>query len=247
MRGAALLAVALLATAGDGAFEAGRAAYEAGEFDRALEAFSAAIAAAGEHAPPELWFDQALCALRAGRLDEAEAAGHRAALLGGDPFVGLRDFLIGNVAFERCALAERQAEAPLAEPMAWDVALAFADSARASWQAAAVSRPDWPEARRNVERALRRIEELLRRKEAAAAQAARAGSTEPRIEESQAPPDSEAGPEERLTEERPIAPVEAELTGEELAQLPERLLERERAKVELRRSRRMRLQTEGDW
>jgi tetratricopeptide (TPR) repeat protein len=247
MRGAALLAVALLATRGDDAFDVGRAAYEAGEFDRALATFRAAIAAAGEDPPPELCFDQALCALRAGRLDEAEAAAYVAVLFGGDRYFELCDFLVGNVAFERCTLAERQAEAPLAEPMAWEVALAHADGARARWQAAAIARPDWPQARRNVERALRRIDELRRRKEAAAAENARARSAEPRIEETQAPPDSSTAPEERLTEERRPAPVEVELSAEELAHLPERLLERERAKLELRRSRRSRLQSEGDW
>ena len=73
-------------------------------------------------------------------------------------------FLRGNVAFADCLVAEKQAATAAAEPFAFDVAIALADKAARLWADAAMSREDWPAARRNVERALLKAAELRRRK-----------------------------------------------------------------------------------
>jgi hypothetical protein len=81
-------------------------------------------------------------ALRAGNLDEALRASEGTAW---------HDFVRGNVAFARSGKAEKL-----------DVQIALAEDAVAAWRTAAMSR-DWPEARRNVERGLLRLEGLYER------------------------------------------------------------------------------------
>ncbi len=71
-------------------------------------------------------------------------------------------FLKGNEAFALSLDFERQAEA--GDPEALKVAHLRAEDAVAYWQAAAKTRLDWPEARRNLERALIRLEQLRERK-----------------------------------------------------------------------------------
>ncbi len=240
MRAVLLLPVALLLQ-GDGAFTRGLDAYRAGRFEEALAAFTEAAGAAGQDVSAELLHDQALAALCAGRFSEAEAAAEQAAARGGPPFAALRDFLVGNVAFARCELAAAQASGPEAEPFAFDVALGQARRARSAWQRAAMSRSDWPAARRNVERALRRLEEL----EQARDEARRRAEEEKKKER----PEPEAPPPATEEEERAIEAQLAELTGEELRRLFERLAAKEREKRELRRSQRERRssEVEKDW
>jgi tetratricopeptide (TPR) repeat protein len=163
-----LVAVALVASlAACDDFDTGTVAYREGRFDDAHAAFAAAVAAAGDDAPGELLYDEALAALRAGDLKDADAAAERAATR--DPELRpLADFVRGNVAFARCELAAKQAEGLEAEPFAFDVAIVRGRDAARRWQSAAMSRADWPEARRNVERALRKLEDLRDRQAQAA-------------------------------------------------------------------------------
>ncbi len=162
----ALAFVLLAANGGDGA-DAARRAYADGRFADAAKAFAAAESAAGDGASPELLFNHALAALRAEHLTEAEAAAEKAAARGGPEFAGLSDFIAGSTAFARCLKAEYGADMPEAGPSEMDTAIAYADSARKSWERAATSRTDWPEARRNAERAQRKLE-LLRMKKSEA-------------------------------------------------------------------------------
>ena len=243
MRSRAL--VLLLVAGGD--FAAGVAAYEAGRHAEALEAFARAEREAGDHPSPELLFDKALAALGAGELRTAEDAAGRAAALGGAEFAALRDFMAGNAAFLRSVEAERETLKPLPPPSAFDVALAEAEAAQSAWQRAALSRPDWPAARRNVERALLRAEQLRQRKQAA--EKDRQSMPEPRdILESEAereqPEPPPAPPQEQEEREAPV-----ELSREQLLALFERVDAKEEQRVALRRSLRekQRSSVERDW
>ena len=178
--------------------------------------------------------DHALQSLRDGDLRAAEASAERAAARGGPEYAALRDFLHGNVAFVRCVEAGRQASTPAAEPFAWDVALLYGRKARDFWQRAAVSRADWPAARRNVERALLKLEELERKKADAEDRRRRASDPQPRPRPLPKPrqpdPDPEQGP--------PDGPQLKELGPEQVLQLLEKLAQKEREKLALRRSQR---------
>lgn len=168
--------------------------YESGRFREAMEAFAAAQGTSSDDAPVELSYDEALAALRAGDTSRAESAAARAAAHGGPAFAELRDFVRGNAAFARSRLSEAQARGPEAEPFAWDVAIAQAESARSAWQAAAMSRADWPQARRNVERALLAVERLKALKAKAGEQKARSTASAPNLKKG-APKDPQRGPE----------------------------------------------------
>ncbi len=228
---AVIAAARALAPAGD-EFAAGLRAYAEGRFADALAAFSAAEEKAGDGAPPELLHDKALAALRAGAFVEAENGTRKAADRGGPEFAALRDFLLGNVAFARCEKAALQAGQVEAEPFAFDSAIALAAAARNSWQRAAASRPDWPEARRNVERALLMMEDLVKRKaEAEKKKPKSARETVPG--EDPRPPDGGAGTEEEVVKPEPAL---APLSPEGLKRLAERLAAIEKEKLALRRS-----------
>lgn len=158
---AAFVGLALLAVA---SFASGLDAYRAGRFEDAAAAFRATIAAEGEAASAEVRANLALAALRSGALTEAEVAARAAAERDADRFAGFARFVEGSVAFARCDQSMAQASGPEAESFALDIALSQAARARDAWRDAVRTRGDWPEARRNVERALRRIDELERLK-----------------------------------------------------------------------------------
>jgi hypothetical protein len=118
------------------------------------------LAACGGADPGLPAYDEALAALRANDASRAEAAARRLAAEGGERWAPFSAFVRGNVAFARADAAEAEAARPGGDPAAAEAARMFAEDALAAWRAAAVSRADWPEARRNVERALLRIERL---------------------------------------------------------------------------------------
>ncbi|MBD3163215.1 MAG: hypothetical protein GF328_14020 [Candidatus Latescibacteria bacterium] len=243
-RTAALTLLALAAVlAGCGDRGEGARAYREGRFDDAHAAFVAASEAEGEPASPELLHDRALAALRAGELRDAESAAQRALELADPEIVPRIEFLLGNIAFARSLLAERQARAVEAEPFAIEVAIRRAKSARDRWRRAAMGRRDWPEARRNVERALRKIRELESLRKEPEGKKERTLDPRPL-------PVPDPGPEERRTD--PDAEPEAqlnELTPEQVATLFDRLSEKEREKLEVRRARRRArmAEVEKDW
>lgn len=188
---------------------------------------------ADEEASPERLFNRALAALRAGDLTAAEADAKRAAARGDPEIEALSDFLRGNTAFARCRMAERQASTAAAEPFAFDVAITYARKARRLWQAAAMSRLDWPAARRNVERALLKEEELKRKKAARDEQQRRKTDRPPRPQPRPPPtpgPDAEPDPA--------VDPQLKELAPEEVLRLLDKLAQKEKEKRALRRSER---------
>ncbi|TAH34438.1 MAG: hypothetical protein EYC70_15975 [Planctomycetota bacterium] len=239
------LFLCLLLQAGD-PFAEGLRAYREGRFQDALAAFAAAEAAAGARAGAELLHNKALAALRAGDVAAAESAAEQAAARGGPEFAALRDFLLGNAAFQRCAAAAAQAAGPEAEPFAYDVAIAYAESARGAWQRAALRRTDWPEARRNVERALLKLEELRRQREAARRNREGDDRSQPRPQP--VPPPERPAEQAADLEQRP-EPHRTELAPEQVLRLFEILERKEREKLGLRRSQRRtpRADVDKDW
>jgi hypothetical protein len=238
-----VLPLSLLLAASD-PFDTGLLAYREGRFAEALRAFSEAVDAAGEEASPALLYDQALAALRSGALGEAEAAANRAAARGGPDFAARSDFVRANVAFTKCEWTEKQADHPAAPPFALDSAIRYAETARDLWASAAMSRPDWPEARRNVERALLKLEALREKK--ARAQEPPRKEPEKKPEPRPLPPEPE-GP--LAEEETSIEPRLEDLTAEEVMRLLDKLEEKEQEKLEMRRARRSRqpVEVERDW
>jgi hypothetical protein len=238
----------LLLLLGGDPFDAGVRAYRDGRFADAVVAFQAAEAAAGDAAPPELQFDLALAALRAGNLGLAEAAAERAAARGGARFAARREFLLGNVAFARCELAAAQAGGPEAEPFAFDAAIAFAERALRCWATAAADAAGWPAAERNAERALRRIASLHDRKRAAAERRPER-LADPRLRAGTAPQPEPPAPEDpgRLRRDPSVALSGAGALPAE--RLLEQLARKEQQKQALRRELRRRsgATLERDW
>lgn len=215
-------ALTLLALLAFGCGDPGLQAYREGRFRDAQEAFRAD----GDDASAARLFNRALAALRAGDLTDAEGAAETAAERGTPEIAALCDFVRGNAAFERCLMAERQASTAAAEPFAFDVAITYAKKARGLWQLAAMSRSDWPEARRNVERALLKEDELRRKKADREEQQRRKAKPRPRPR----PPDAEPDPA--------VAPQLKELDPDEVLRLLDKLAQKEREKRALRRSHR---------
>lgn len=190
MSARALLGLACLAAllAGCDRTAAGRDAYAAGRYAEALARFDAAAAEAGDDVPAELWYGQALSALAAGDPARAETAARRAIEAADPELLALSRFLLGNVAYARSLRAEAEARKPGADARAFQWAIAATEDALAAWRAAAATRDDWPAARRNVERALLRLEALRERRQTG-------GKGKPKPGDGKPPPDEPPKPD----------------------------------------------------
>lgn len=238
--------LAVLVLAGGGGFRAGLAAYSEGRFADALAAFTAAELEDPENAFPELLYNRALAALRAGELRVAEISAEKAAARGGRRFQGLCDFLLGNAAFTRCLRGAAETELTSPDPTAFERAIGSCRNAIEFWQRAAAGRPDWPQARRNVERALLKLDELRDKKAEAQRQrqSKKAKPPKPKLED-----DPNARKEQEEIDKVKRQKELISLTPEQLAQLLERLAQTEREKRRVRRDR-QRVRTiaaERDW
>ncbi|MHC5062722.1 MAG: hypothetical protein ACYTG5_01965 [Planctomycetota bacterium] len=231
-----LLLSLLLLIPGSDDFAAGMKAYAEGRYKEALAAFAAAELAAGNEASPELLYNRALCALRMRRMVEAEYSAEKAAARGGPDFAALCNFLRGNAEYLRCQTAEAEALLVEADPTAYDRALGHARSSLEHWTLAASSRSDWPEARRNAERALLKLEQLVAKREEALANQKKKQATPPQPELE--PPEDPTDPEES-EEQAPELQLEADpLSLAEVADMLQRLAAKEKEKRDLRRARR---------
>ncbi|MDJ0974967.1 MAG: hypothetical protein QNJ98_10945 [Planctomycetota bacterium] len=223
----------------------GRAAYEEGRFTDALDAFDKAIAEAGDDVPPVLYYDQALAALAAGDPARAEEAAQRALEQADAEIAALCHFVRGNTAYARSLVAEEEAKKPGADPRAYQWAIAETEDALAAWRMAASARADWPAARRNVERALLRLEQLRERKKTG-------GKPKPKPGDGKKPPDDPPKPKPPPKDKRQepdTAVAKGELPANEVLGLLELLREKESQKRASRRAaRRARAaEVERDW
>ena len=170
-------------------------------------------------------YDAALAALREGELRQADSHARESTEM-------RAGFLRGNIAFAQCLLAEEQAVTMAAEPFAWDIAIQYADHALGHWAQAAASRDDWPEARRNVERALLKLDDLRRKKAKAEEELKRKSEPQPRPQpQPQAQP---AGGDQKITEDAEIEAQMKPLSEEQVTQLLDRLAAKEKEKRTLR-------------
>ena len=218
----------------------GVAYYRDGRFREAHEAFVSECEEAGEDAKPESFYNRALAALRIENLSDAEVSAEKAAA-GESALRPRTDFLLGNAAFARCVMAERQAATAAAEPFAFEIAIRYGEKARDLWMQAAMSRPDWPEARRNVERAQTLLESLRGKKNDAERKKAPRPEPTPRP----LPDPGNVGPEPEPPPDGKIS----ELSPGEVRALFERLATKEREKRTVREAHRRERMTgvERDW
>ena len=239
-----MLLLALLPAACDNA-GAGADAYRDGRFADAHRMFAEEEAAAAGDVPPEILMNRALAALRAGDMQDAADAAERAAADGDPGRVALREFITGNIAFARSERLEEDAQKPGAPPVTWDRAIAFAEAARNAWRRAAASRDDWPEARRNVERALLRLDAL--KDQRPDPERKKDGEKTPRPKPRPAPPPPLPGtdPKDAAAAGRQTK----ELTPAEVQALLQRLAEKERERLDARRAQREAASSgvERDW
>lgn len=200
---------------------------------RAALAILLLLAGCGDDAA-ERAFRETVAALQKGELRKAESAAAKAAA---------GDFLMGNVKFAKCELAERQAEQPGAEPFAFDIAINYAQSAHEAWQRAALSRDDWPAARRNVERALLKIEELKKKRDEKQQDRKKKPTPQPK-------PQPQKNPvKQPQPKPAPDKPQRKELSPEEVLRLLDRLAQKEKDKLALRRTEKKKRSAgvERDW
>jgi tetratricopeptide (TPR) repeat protein len=123
--------------------------YAEGRYKEAAQAFRAELRSRPQD--PELHYNLALALWRAGERDEAETAAEKAASLSAGKLAGLRDGILGNLRFEQSAAVE---------PTDLPRALQLAEQARDLYLAGASRERTPGELVRNLERALRRIDEL---------------------------------------------------------------------------------------
>jgi len=243
-----LLLIVVMLLGSDG-FDAGLRAYRENRFREALEKFSGEEIVAGERASAAVMYNRALAALQARELLVAEFSAEKAAARGGPAFHPLRDFLFGNTAFSRCAMAEAEADLPDPDPTALDRAIAHAATARDSWQRAAMSRPDWPAARRNVERALLKLAALKEKRDDALQKRKQAPNRPKPKLLVQPDAEGEADPSKKIEEETTLEPQLEELAAAKVRRLIDKLDEKTKEKRAVRKARReaRNAQVEKDW
>lgn len=160
-----LLPVAVLAQ--DGGEPRARMLYAEGRHAESMAAWQDLVAREGDR--PHLLANLALSALRAGELQEAQSAADRYAAVAGDGLrKGLHQGLLGCIRFEESLAAEQAPQSPMGNPLEpIEQAIARAESARTHFLEAASAPDGGPEARRNLERTLRRLAELEKKLEEA--------------------------------------------------------------------------------
>ena len=184
----------------------------------------------------------AVAALRAGDLVAAEIAAEKGAARGGPEYEARRDFVLGNAAFARSEKDDLAAMGPRGAA-AIDAAIGHAESARGFWQLAAAARTDWPEARRNVERARDKLEALKQKKEELLPPNPKPKPPPPPRDEPAPRPPDDFSPAPR------VDPQLTEVRAENVLNLLEKLKTKEQDKLRVRRAQRQsgRFAVEKDW
>jgi len=166
-------------------------------FGRLILLFALALGGCGNP------YEETTAALRAGDLGRAVAASKG---------TEWEAFVRGNAAFARCDEVEQL-----------DMKIALAEDALAAWRVAAMSR-DWPEARRNVERGLLKLQQLYEKRSGKE-------SKPPQPKPPLPQPGREEGPETEAKLEK------GELADAQVLKLLELVREKERRKLAERRAR----------
>jgi len=193
-------------------------------------------------------YNRALAAMRAGEPRVAATEAEHAAALDDGRVHELAIFLKGNAVYAQCLTAELAAGTDAAEPFAFDVAITYGESALDLWTRAAMLRDDWPAARRNAERALRKLRDLRRKKAEAEDKQRKRNDPKPKPQPPKPPPIN-PDPGKKVDEDPTTKVRTAELSPDEVIRLMDRLAEKEKEKLEVRRSERKKRagSTERDW
>jgi hypothetical protein len=169
------------------------------------------------------------------------------------------DFVRGNVAFARSEALEAATTAPDADPAILERSMTLAEDALALWRRAAISRDDWPAARRNVERALLRLARLRdrrsiadrERRRAALVTPAAGGDASPKPRPDDGTPPPPPPPPARADDPSPASaePTVADIDATRVPGLLDVLAQKEKEKVAGRASRRAARDAGGekDW
>jgi len=227
-------------------FTSGVRAYQERRFKEAFDAFCLAEKAEGDNASCELLYNKALAAIRAGKPKAAESAAEMVVSRGGEKYIKIRDFIFGDTAYLRCLNVEALADMPESMPALYDHAIHHARTAMSFWKMALMGKPDWPEARRNLERVMLKLNELKKKKEEA----------EKRKKKKIKQPDPKLDPElsdpenpDKIEEEVKVEPVLDELPPELVKRLFDKLNEKEKEKRKMRRElkKQKKYEVEKDW
>ena len=110
-------------------------------------------------------------------------------------------------------------------------------------------RGDWPKARRNCERALRKIRTLRLKKAEAEDKQRRRSDPNPKPRPNPRPPPVDPAPGKKIDEDPNAKIATTRLSPTEVIKLMDRLAEKEREKLEVRRAERKRQATgaKRDW
>lgn len=227
------------------------------------ERFLALAIERGDEAPPELQFDVALTALRAVRPLAAEIAAERMAVRGGPEWYARRDFLLGNAAWLRGERSELLSDRPEGGMPELDAAIAETRAAGLHWRSAYRRDAGLEAARRNAERASRRLTALRAKRDELEGKSAREKDGEDATSEENVPAgDPELGDEETpgaademLTDapgdsalDDPTRPMQTELSPKQVVDLESKLDAKRAEKRRMRRDAlRSRARGGADW
>jgi hypothetical protein len=235
------------------------AAHRAGRHQQAYDLLRQRVADGADVDAVALHHDLAVAALAVDDLQTAETAvaeaGRLAAGEGRSSYVAEQHFVLGHLAWRRGEAAARLAMQVEAEPFAFRPAILQIKAARDHWFVALVRRgEDWPMARRNVERAMKRLRELEDLRARAEEQRRKAGGGKPNVKivpegkddpEAQQPRGARSGQEQ----EHRAGALRVELSAAQLQSLFERIEQREQEKRAGRLQRRAATgaRVERDW
>ncbi len=232
----------------------GERAFAKADYAAAAAAFAEAIEQEGDRAPIEWRYDHALASFAAGSLDVASDSATRVAQQAEGALRQQALHLLGSIEWKRSEAIAAMAMQVEAEPFLFDQAIERVARARSNWVDAAIGEDAAEESVRNAERALQRLEQLREQKAEKDRQRKAAGAKQKPM----AVPDGKDSGEEKQggakdgekdMQDNPLAPLQQELSHEQVDRMFEKLEQRDREKLQLRRSLRAQRSTsaERDW
>ena len=232
----------------------GERAFAKADYAAAAAAFAEAIEQEGDRAPIEWRYDHALASFAAGSLDVASDSATRVAQQAEGALRQQALHLLGSIEWKRSEAIAAMAMQVEAEPFLFDQAIERVARARSNWVDAAIGEDAAEESVRNAERALQRLEQLREQKAEKDRQRKAAGAKQKPM----AVPDGKDSGEEKQggakdgekdMQDNPLAPLQQELSREQVDRMFEKLEQRDREKLQLRRSLRAQRSTsaERDW
>jgi tetratricopeptide (TPR) repeat protein len=240
-----LVALAHADAEGPATLEAGLERYRSGDIDGAAAIWQRALEAQGEDAPAVLHINAALVALAQGDVAIAHQQAELARPKAGAALAPACDFVMAHVAFEQAKAGLRILRGPEAGPADFDRVLGLASVAREFWRRSAIERSDWPQARRNAERAHLLFEALQNRRDELAGERKTLEIPKVRILPGQGEGKQPKPQKQKTDEERSDDPLRK--APESVQAVLDQLREREQRRRQRRQEARDRQTGERDW